>query len=73
MDAVLCKIKLGMSIFFERYATKNAVQLDFTETVKCVHFTVLLSLFFQNHAVFQPHKSKNHNAKFINTANFKQY
>jgi len=57
---MLCKIKLSMSIFFKRYATKNAVQPDFTETLKCVHFTVMLSrnYFFKNTQYFSCIKVK---------------
>lgn len=60
MDAGLCKIKLGMSIFSRGMQQKNAVQPDFTETLKCVHFTVLLSLnyFFKNMQYFSCIKVK---------------
>lgn len=72
-DAGLCKIKLGMSIFFKGYAAKKCSTTWFyRNTEVCPFYSFAFTeLFFQKNAVFQLHKSKNHNANFINTAKFK--
>lgn len=72
MDAVTCKIKLSMRIFFKCYGTKIQHNLVLQKH-SSVSIKVLLSLnyFFQEHSVVWLHKSKNHNVKLINTVKLK--